>query len=158
MTPGMNKMEVILADKLDVNTGGTAAGKKIWDMHQADEQKHVNNHKEGFCWNCEKKKAVSATMFNVCAHCRRNRGPEFTLVTLADKGWDLCMFCGKYSWDIKQINARLCYSCHGRIRERLRDFRRAGGTTKVDPFWKKMRRNLGKDYLFREGYTRNFRK
>ena len=43
-----------MADKLDVNTGGTAAGKKIWDMHQADEQKHVNNHKEGFCWNCEK--------------------------------------------------------------------------------------------------------
>ncbi len=42
-----------MADKLDVNTGGTAAGKKIWDMHQADEQKHVNNHKEGFCWNCE---------------------------------------------------------------------------------------------------------
>ena len=55
-----------MADKLDVNTGGTAAGDKIWEMHQKDEQKAVNNHKEGHCWNCEKKKAVSATLFNVC--------------------------------------------------------------------------------------------
>jgi hypothetical protein len=35
-----------LADKLDVNTGGTDVGKKLWKMHQADEQKAVNNHKE----------------------------------------------------------------------------------------------------------------
>ena len=80
-----------MADKLDVNTGGTAAGDKIWDMHQKDEQKAVNNHKEGYCW-------------------------------------------------------------------KLRDFRRAGGSTSVDPFWKSMRRSMGKDYLFKEGFTRHFRK
>jgi hypothetical protein len=158
LTHGKIKMETILADKLNVNTGGTAAGNKIWDMHQKDEQKRVNNHKEGFCWRCEKKKAVSATLFNVCEHCRRNRGHEFTLVTVADKGWDMCMFCGRYDWSIKQMNARLCYNCHYKVRETLRDFRRAGGTTKVDPFWKSMRRNLGKDFLFQDGFTRHYRK
>lgn len=145
-----------LADKLNVNTGGTAAGKKIWDMHQNDEQKRVNNHKEGFCWKCEKKKAVSATLFNVCGHCSRNRGREFTLVTLADKGWDLCMFCGKYAFDIKQFNARLCYDCHYIVRKRLHDFRIAGGTTKVDPFWKSMRRKMGKDLFMSDGVTKRF--
>jgi hypothetical protein len=146
-----------LADKLDVNTGGTDVGKKLWKMHQADEQKAVNNHKEGFCWKCEEKKAVSATLFNVCEHCRRNRGHEFTLVTVADKGWDMCMFCGKYSWDIKQMNARLCYSCYYKLRETMRDFRRAGGTTKVDPFWKSMRRRMGNDLFMDRGYSKNFR-
>ncbi len=144
-----------MADKLRVDTGGTPIGDALWKMHQADEQKHVNNHKEGFCWKCESKKAVSATLFNVCPHCRRNRGREFTLVTLADKGWDMCMFCSRYDWDIKQINARLCYSCHHKIRETMRDFRRAGGTTKVDPFWKSMRRTMGKDIFMRRGTRSN---
>ena len=43
-------------------------------------------------------------------------------------------------------------------REKLRDFRRAGGTTKVDPFWKSMRRTQGKDLFMKEGYTKNYRK
>jgi hypothetical protein len=147
-----------LADELCVNTGGTAIGDKLWKMHQEDEQKHVNKHKEGFCWKCEKKKAVSATLFNVCEHCRRNRGNEFLLVAVADKGWDMCMFCGRYTWDIKQMNARLCYSCHYKIRETLREFRRAGGTTKVDPFWKAMRRKMGNDLYMKRGYDENLRR
>jgi len=147
-----------MADKLDVNTGGTAVGDKLWKMHQSDEQKRVNNHKEGFCWKCEKKKAVSATLFNICEHCRRNRGAEFLLVAVADKGWDMCMFCGKYTWDIKQMNARLCYSCHYKIRETMREFRRKGGTTNVDPFWKSMRRKMGNDLYMNRGYTTDFRK
>lgn len=141
-----------------VDTGGTDVGKKLWDMHQKDEQKHVNKHKEGFCWRCEEKKAVSATLFNVCAHCRRNRGAEFTLVTLADKGWDICNFCNKYTWNIKQINGRLCYNCYYKVRENARDFRREGGTTKVDPFWKSMRRTMGKDLFMDRGYNQDFRK
>ena len=56
MTHGRPRItEQNMADKLDVNTGGTAAGDKIWEMHQKDEQKAVNNHKEGHCWNCEKR-------------------------------------------------------------------------------------------------------
>ena len=147
-----------MAEKLDVNTGGTAIGNKLWDMHQKDEQKAVNNHKEGFCWRCEKKKAVSATLFTVCGRCRRHKDNVHTLVTVADKGWGLCMFCSKYSWDTKQLNARLCYNCHHVIRKTLHDFRVAGGTTKVDPFWKSMRKNMGKDFMMREGITKNFRK
>jgi hypothetical protein len=135
-----------VATKLNVNTGGTAAGDKVWEMHQKDEQKAVNNYKEGFCWLCEKKKAVAATLFNVCQHCRRNRGNEFSLVVVADKGWEYCMFCKNFKWDVKQINARLCHSCHGRVREAMRDFRRGGGQTKVDPFWKSLRRRHGKDW------------
>jgi hypothetical protein len=135
-----------MATKLNVDTGGTKIGDKLWEMHQKDEQKAVNNYKEGFCWLCEKKKAVAATLFQVCEHCRRNRGREFALVTLADKGWDICFFCSKYKWDIKQINARLCHHCHLKVRETMREFRQEGGTTKVDPFWKSLRRKNGKDF------------
>jgi hypothetical protein len=152
--PGRRKQEILLADKLNVDTGGTDVGKKLWKMHQDDEQKAVNNHKEGFCWKCEKKKSVAATLFNVCAHCRRNRGHEFLLVAVADKGWDMCYFCSRYTWDIKQMNARLCYECHGKVRETMKNFRKAGGTTKVDPFWKSMRRKGGKDFLMGEGYSK----
>ena len=147
-----------MADKLDVNTGGTKVGDKLWEMHQKDEQNAVNNHKEGFCWRCEKKKAVSATLFNVCGRCRRHKDAVHTLVTVADKGWDMCMFCSKYTWDTKQLNARLCYNCHHVIRGTLKKFRKGGGTTKVDPFWRSMRKTQGKDFLFREGITKNFRK
>ena len=135
-----------MATKLPVNTGGYAVGKKLWEMHQKDEQKHVNNYKEGWCWRCEKKKAVAATLFHVCPHCRRNRGKEFTLVTLADKGWDMCFFCGRYGWDIKQINARLCFGCFDIIRRTMKKFHKAGGTEKVDPFWKSMKRKHGDDW------------
>ena len=147
-----------MADEMPINTGGTPVGDKLWKMHQADEQKHVNKHKEGFCWRCEKKKAVSATLFNVCGHCRRNRGNEFLLVTLADKGWDMCMFCARYTWDIKQLNARLCYNCHHKIREIMKKFRHEGGTTKVDPFWKHMRRTQGKDLFMQRGESKSFRR
>jgi hypothetical protein len=147
-----------MADKLNVNTGGTAAGNKIWDMHQKDEQKRVNNHKEGFCWKCEKKKSVAATVFQTCQHCRRNRGNEFLLVAIADKGWDICFFCSRYTWDIKQFNARLCHECHLEVRATLKAFRKAGGTTKVDPFWKSMRRKGGKDFLMGQGFSKDFRK
>jgi len=147
-----------LADKLRLDSGGTDVGKKIIKMHQEDEQKAVNNHKEGFCWKCEKKKAVSATVFNVCQHCRRNRGNEFLLVSMADKGWDICMFCSRYTWDIKQFNARLCYECHYIVRKTMANFRKEGGTTKVDPFWKSMRRKGGKDFMFSQGFSKDFRK
>lgn len=147
-----------MADKLRVDTGGTDIGKKLWDTHQKNEYLAVNEHKEGFCWRCEKKKAVAATLFNVCSRCLKGKEHVHTLVTVADKGWDLCMFHGKYTWDIKQINARLCNECHLRLRKVLKEFRKAGGTTKVDPFWMSMRKQQGKDFLFREGITKNFRK
>ena len=148
-----------MATKLNVNTGGTAVGDKLWNIHQKDEQKSVNNYKEGFCWMCEKKKSVAATLFQVCEHCRRNRGAEFTLVTLADKGYDICFFCKKYKWDIKQINARLCYNCHYKVRETLRDFRRDGGSTKVDPFWKNLRRKHGQDWsIIMKDPTKSYRR
>ncbi len=147
-----------MADKLSVNTGGTKIGEKLWENHQKDEQKAVNEHKEGFCWRCEKKKAVAATLFNVCKRCLKGKDNVHTLVTVAEKGWDICMFHGKYDWGIKQINARLCHDCHKKLRRTLHDFRIAGGATKVDPFWQGMRKSQGKDFLFREGITRNFRK
>jgi len=135
-----------MADELCVNTGGTAIGDALWKMHQKDEWKHVNKHKEGFCWKCEKKDAVGATLVNVCKHCGRNRGKEACLVTLANKGWDICYFCGKYDWNVHHLNVRLCHKCHLDVRMHMRELRQKGGATKVDPFWKAMRRRLGKDY------------
>lgn len=149
-----------MAEKLDVNTGGHAVGKKLWDMHQKDEYKSVNNYKEGYCWMCEEKKAVGATVVDVCQHCSRNRGMESILVSIANKGYALCHFCAKYQWDVYNINVRLCTSCYDRVRRTFKKFRHGGGDEELDPFWKYLKRRNGQDWkiLMSDGATKYFRK
>ena len=60
--------------------------------------------------------------------------------------YGLCYFCGKYKFEIEQINARFCRSCHRRIANLPKEYNKKGGMCGTDPFWLKMKKKLGKDW------------
>ena len=60
--------------------------------------------------------------------------------------YGLCFFCGKYKFEIEQINARFCRTCHGRIAKVTKEYNKKGGMFGADPFWQKMRKKHGKDW------------
>jgi len=107
-----------MATKLDVNTGGFDIGKKLWEKHQADEFTHVDNYKEAICINCFSKDATAATIADICGECAGKRGREPLLATISQKLYGLCFFCGKYKFQIEQINARFCHGCHRKIADK----------------------------------------
>ena len=130
-----------LATKLNVDTGGNAVGKKLWEMHQAHEQTAVDNYKEGVCFICFHKDVVSATIIDICGDCGGKRGREALLVPVGEKYYGMCMVCGIYRFHIENINARFCRNCYKRIIHKMHG---AG----EDPFWKSMRRKHGKDWAW----------
>ena len=136
-----------MATKLPVNTGGTDAGKKLWDKHQADEYKRVNQYKEGLCFNCFKSKALSATIVDICKKCGEKRGPETVLAYITQKYYGMCFFCGKYDNDINNLNVRLCEHCHLGVAKIIQSYNDRNGMYGSDPFWIKMRKVHGKDWL-----------
>jgi hypothetical protein len=95
-----------LATKLNVDTGGNAVGKKLWEMHQAHEQTAVDNYKEGVCFLCFHKDVVSATVIDICGDCAGKRGREALLVPIGEKYYGMCMVCGGWKFHIENINAR----------------------------------------------------
>ena len=58
----------------------------------------------------------------------------------------LCFFCGKYKFEIEQINARFCRKCHRRIANVTKEYNKKGGPVGMDPFWLAMRKKHGKDW------------
>ena len=142
-----------MATKLNVNTGGTAMGDKIWDIHQRSEYTKVNNYKEGMCFNCFESNAVSALVLDICGDCAGKRGRETILVPIKQVYYGLCYFCGTYKFNMEQINARLCHKCHRRTADVMKDYNKKGGMFNVDPFWVKQRKRNGKDWriIFGQG-------
>lgn len=135
-----------MANKLNVNDGGTDYGKKLWDKHQADEYTHVDHYKEAICINCFKRDASAATIADICGDCAGKRGREPLLATVTQKMYGLCFFCGSYKFEIEQINARFCHTCHRRIANVTKEYNKKGGVFGADPFWQKMRKKHGKDW------------
>ena len=135
-----------MATKLDVNTGGLDIGKKLWEKHQADEFTHVDNYKEAICINCFSKDATAATIADICGECAGKRGREPLLATISQKLYGLCFFCGKYKFQIEQINARFCHGCHRKIANVTKEYNKKGGMLGSDPFWISMRKKHGKDW------------
>ena len=133
--------------ELPVDTGGTDYGKKLWDKHQSNEFTRVNSYKEAVCLNCLKTDATSATIADICSECAGKRGREPLLATVSQKMYGLCFFCGHYKFNIEQINGRFCRSCHRRIANVTKEYNKKGGMFKADPFWIKMRKKLGKDWM-----------
>lgn len=148
-----------MATKLNVNTGNTDVGKKVWDLHQKDEYTRVNNYKEGMCYNCFENNAVSALVLNICGDCAGKRGRETILVPIKEEMYGLCYFCGDYKFRIEQINGRLCNRCHRRCANHIKAYNNKGGMYGADPFWQKMRRKHGKDWkqIFSNGDSINHR-
>jgi len=60
--------------------------------------------------------------------------------------YGLCFFCGHYKFQIEQINARFCNTCHRRIANVTKEYNKKGGMLGADPFWQKMRKKHGKDW------------
>ena len=134
-----------MATKLNVDPGSDI-GKKLWDRHQANEYTHVNNYKEAICINCFTKDATSATIADICGECAGKRGREPLLATITQKMYGLCFFCGHYKFEIEQINARFCRSCHRKIANVTKEYNKKGGPMGMDPFWLSMRKKHGKDW------------
>ena len=134
-----------MATKLDVNVGSDI-GNKLWEKHQADEYTHVDNYKEAICINCFSKDASAATIADICGECAGKRGREPLLATISQKLYGLCYFCGQYKFQIEQINARFCRSCHRKIANVTKEYNKKGGMFKADPFWISMRKKMGKDW------------
>jgi len=146
-----------LKTKLPVQTGGLPIGDKLWKIHQQNEYTYVDNYKEALCFMCFKRKAVSATIVDMCADCVRKRGGLEGLLAVAGfKPYGLCYKCGKYKFEIHVLNHRICQLCFSRIRKILKAYNMAGGPKGYDPFWKSMRKKFGKDYeiLMDHGITR----
>ena len=131
----------------------TDAQKRLWNRHQADEQKAVNAYKEGLCYNCFSNKAVCATLADMCETCFNKRGVETILAKVVEKFYGMCYFCGKYKFPIVQYNIRLCQRCHEAVAKIIKSYNKAGGLYGHDPFWKAMRKKQGKDWrqlMFRQ--------
>ena len=58
----------------------------------------------------------------------------------------MCYFCGKYEFNLEQINARLCKKCHRRVADVLKDYNKKCGQVGADPFWIRQRKKNGKDW------------
>ena len=134
-----------MGTKLNVDPGSDI-GKKLWEIHQENEYTHVTNYKEAICINCFKKDAASATIADICGECAGRRGREPLLATICQKMYGLCFFCGKYQFNIEQINARFCHRCHRRIANVTKEYNKKGGPLGMDPFWISMRKKHGKDW------------
>jgi len=135
-----------MATKLDVNTGNTDLGKKIWDIHQNNEYTKVNNYKEGMCYNCFENNAVAALVLDICGDCAGKRGRETILVPIKQIYYGMCYFCGDYKFNLEQINGRLCTKCHRRCATHIKDYNKKGGQFGADPFWKSVKRRHGQDW------------
>ena len=131
---------------LNNNSGDNDYTKKLWKTHQEDEYTHVDHYKEAVCINCFKKDASSATIADICAECAGKRGREPLLATVSQKMYGLCFFCGKYKFNIEQIIARFCRSCHRKIANVTKEYNKKGGPIGADPFWQKIRKKHGKDW------------
>ena len=135
-----------MATKLDVNTGNTDLGKKIWDIHQNNEYTKVNNYKEGMCYNCFENNAVAALVLDICGDCAGKRGRETILVPIKQVYYGMCYFCGDYKFNLEQINGRLCTKCHKRCATHIKEYNKKGGQFGADPFWKSVKRRHGQDW------------
>lgn len=135
-----------MATKLPVNVG-SEAGDRLWKKHQADEYRRVNEYKEGLCFNCWKNKAVGACIVDICKRCGDKRGGEAVLAFITQKYYGMCFFCGKYDNDINNINVRMCQHCHLGVAKIIQAYNDKNGMYGSDPFWIKMRKTHGKDWL-----------
>ena len=135
-----------MATKLDVNTGNTYLGKKIWETHQKNEETHVNEYKEAMCFGCLKNDAAAAGVFDICGDCAGKRGRESLLVSIKGVYYGICYFCGEHKFNMEQINARLCRRCSRKVADVMKQYNKQGGQFGADPFWIRMRKKHGKDW------------
>jgi len=134
------------------------AQKKLWHKHQSNEYTKIHERRiEGLCYGCFKRDYVSATIVDICKHCMDKRGLEPILNIVVKKMYGYCFFCGKYNFEIYQINARFCQKCMALIRSRNKMLR-THGTHNVDPYWKYLRRVFGQDYRILSGFASSSRK
>jgi len=141
-----------MATKLNTNERANFATKKLWGVHQKNEQTRVNNYKEGICFFCFKNRAVSASLSELCERCTKKGGTEAILAVLPPKFYAMCHMCGEYKFKINVLNIRGCETCNYRIRQSFKNLRKKG-VYGSDPFFKSLRRKNGKDWklLFSNG-------
>lgn len=122
--------------------------KKLHELVQADEQKSINKHSEGYCYGCTRKDMIISSLFYACARCMYKRGRECLLTLVYHKpGEEICDFCGKWQrpFDCWQINASLCTKCMSKVSQFHLKYRKAGGK-KNTPWNKKQQRRFGNDW------------
>ncbi len=120
--------------------------KKLWEKHQNNEYMRTNKYKESVCALCFKKDVCTATIANSCERCAHKMGVEAVLAVIKSAVYDLCLFCGKYDFNILQLNLRLCMRCNRLITNTTRALSKAGGIQNYDPFYLHLKKRLGKDW------------
>lgn len=113
-----------------------------------DEHAKINKYHEGYCYGCGKIDQTISSLFYACPKCLQKRGVEGLLAIVAQKNMDeLCDFCETYRLGVKQINCSLCKTCMHRVHEVHTRYQKAGGVTKIHPYYRMLRRKYGKDYM-----------
>jgi len=125
---------------------GSDYAKRLWKKHQDNEYLRVNHYKEGYCFGCFKNRSVGSTIVDICEPCMLKKAKEAILTKIKYNYYGMCFFCNTYTFHVWQINARLCESCHLKVRKILQEYNRRGGMYNVDPFWLSMKRKHGKDW------------
>lgn len=115
-----------MAEKLNVNTGGSHMGKKIWNAHQKNEYTKVDNYKEGLCFGCMRRTAVGATVLDICRDCLDKKPAECILAYVKPDFHGFCWFCKFYKFFLSYVNIRLCQTCMRRVREGHKELRQKG--------------------------------
>ncbi len=143
-----------MATKLPSNKDENWATKILWKRHQSNEFQRVDNYKEGYCFGCFTRKDAGATIVDVCLDCGMKRGHEPVLAKISEKFYGYCMICGEYKFKLLHMNVRFCHRCYTKIRKNMKKLRQQG-TDATDPFYKHLRRKLGKDwkYLMSDGVS-----
>lgn len=142
------------------------ASKKIVNLHQENEYTRINKHSEGLCFLCEEYKAVIATMIDSCYRCAEKRNQNSIMAVSSRQAYGYCLVHAgfpkfEYRFNIAQLNVRVCNPCYRKIAMSNKKVR-TEGLHKIDPFWTKMRKQMGKTYLMeffpREFSRRDYRK
>lgn len=133
--------------ELKTNSNENIYTKKLWENHQANEHTHIDKDNEAICFGCFTKTGVSSTLTDICGDCASKKGREALLAIVCPKFNGMCYFCATYKFHLEQINCRLCLKCSKRQAIMHKNLKKKG-THAVDPFWKSMRRKLGKDYNY----------
>lgn len=94
------------------------------------------------CW---KNKGVGATLIELCDKCMHKKGTEPILAVVGAKAYAMCFECGKWTFNVHNLNVRICQSCFHRFRKHFKNLRRKG-VDNVDPFYVWARKQFGKDW------------
>ena len=145
---------IIEKKKQKVNIANDAQ-KHMYREEEENGYQKINQHSEGRCYDCASTDYVYPILVDYCYSCIGKRGEfqDSSLITMVKEKPELfCMSCSKWRFGGAQLNARVCMKCGYKIRRNLNAYYRGdmgiGGGYLSNPFYRKVRKDLGSDWLW----------